>query len=160
MFPLKPAAQEATRLTRVEGIWEGSWLRDLKEVVFENPARSVGAVRRVGPIKLLLARFERKTEAHRFHFVIRMSYDPFDTPEEWKASLRKVSLAERIDRSALLRGDVPTGTYLHTGSRGGTFAEWRGGSSTADVPRALVVRVAQSVGTARVPFSFKDVRLP
>ena len=159
VFPLK-AAPGATRLTRVEGVWEGSWLKDLQKVVFEDPASSVGAVRRVGPIKLVLERFDRKSKAHRFEFLIRMSYDPFDATQEWKDSLEEVSLADRLDRKALLEGGTPGMTYMHPGNIGGSFTEWRGLPSTTKVPKALVVRVARSVGTARVPFSFKNVKLP
>ena len=136
-------------------------MADIKEVVFENPAGDPRQVRHVGPITVALNGFKRNVALRRHVFTLNVSYDPFEADKEWKESLARVPLVDRILHRVRTPGSPGfTSTSFRRVKVETAYAEWRGELFSDVAPKALVVRVATKTASDRISFMLKDIPLP
>lgn len=171
---IQPAAAGAGKISRIDVEWEGAFLRDVEEIVFENPAESVGAVRRVGPLSVVLASFEKEKgaladdEFPTHEFVLRVSFDPEAPGGEWKKSLKEFPLPKRLLKTARVTLVKPGQGLqirqfdLDDRKAGETSVDFHGSVTLGGEKRAtaIALRVAKGMGSAKTTFMFKDVPLP
>ena len=171
---LQPAAAGAKKVARIDAEWEGTILRDIEEVVFENPAESVGTAKKIGPMTLALKSFSKEKDALAsddylsYDFVLRLSFEPSSTPKDWQESLKTMPLRRRAlatFQSVILSDGQVHRIKTQSLSEGKTqedAVELGGNVSLAADHRlaSIAVRVAKGGGSVKTAFSFKDVRLP
>jgi hypothetical protein len=171
---LQPASAGAKRIARIDAEWEGAFLKDVEEVVFDNPAESVGSAKKIGPMTLVLASFAKEKgalpgdDSSSYEFVLRLSFDPSLAPKEWQDSLQTAPLSKRVIasfQSVILtpgQGQRVKMKSLSEGKIQPDAVELNGSVSLAAENRlsSIAVRVAKGAGSAKSSFSFKDVKLP
>lgn len=152
LFPLRPTRAKSIR--RLEATWTLTCLDRLQEVRFEKPAKSVGAAKDVGPIRVELSDYQMEHGTHQFS--IRLSFGPAKVSKEWKDSLEVVPLASRM---ALRVGVDGKKRLVWKSGEGADHVEFKTFGLQA-VPEEIVVRVGADLRTVEIPFVFENVPLP
>jgi len=168
------AGAGARKIARIDAEWEGTFLRDVEEVVFDNPVESVGKAKKVGPMSLVLASFAKEKgllvdeDFPSYDFVLRLSFDPAAAPKEWQDSLKAVPLQKRLVHTfeaALVSAGQELRLKRQSLYEGKSEPAWAELTGNVTLGRdrslsTLSVRLAKGVGSGKASFSFKDVKLP
>jgi hypothetical protein len=166
---LQGADPEATRIAVLEGEWEGSFLTDLEEIVFDRPMECVGQSRKAGPVVVTLTGVSpspdplEKGREGTWEIRFSLAVDPSAT-DAWKEGLKQVPLERRTLWQASARGKNDTvRKFMVQPMRGSTVVGteiagslWRYGNA----PTSLSITVAKGMRSGKFAFSFQDLKLP
>ena len=166
---LQGADPESTRIAVLEGEWEGSFLTDLEDAVFDRPLECVGQSRKIGPVVVTLTGFSpspdplEKDRERTWEVRFTLTVDPSAT-DAWKEGLKQVPLERRTLWQASVRGkNENLRKFTVQPMRGSTVVGtqisgslWRIG----DAPTNLSIPVAKGMRSGKFAFSFQDLKLP